>query len=95
MFNRFQDIEETWKWTFKSCMDFLERAKMVRIDDSEEWEAARIPLKDAELLQRIGVLESVAVPVEIKRKGRPPGRKDTRPRKTRSDKGRKRGEATT
>lgn len=56
MFTRFQDIEETWKWMFKSCMDFLERAKMVRIDDSEEWETARIPLKDAELLQRIGVL---------------------------------------
>ena len=90
MLNLFQDTKETMGWTFKSCMDFADRAKKVRIDDSEEWEFSRLPLKDAEILRKLGILENVVVPVEVKKRGRPSGKKDTRPRKTRSDKGKKR-----
>ena len=90
MLNLFQDTKETMGWTFKSCMYFADRAKKVRIDDSEEWEFSRLPLKDAEILRKLGILENVVVPVEIKKKGRPAGKKDSHPRKTRSDKGKKR-----
>ena len=90
MLNTFRDARATRDWTFKACMDFLERAKKVRIDDSEEWEFARIPLKDAQILQELGIMGRVIVPIEIKKRGRPAGRKDSKPRKTRSDKGVKR-----
>ncbi|MBR1973415.1 MAG: transposase [Candidatus Methanomethylophilaceae archaeon] len=87
MLNAFHDTEGMNDWTFKASMDFLDRLKMVRIDDSEEWEMNRIPLKDAELMAEIGILDRPVVPVEVKKRGRPKGSKDTKPRKTRSDKG--------
>ena len=87
MLNAFHDTEGMNGWTFKASMDFLDRLKMVRIDDSEEWGMNRIPLKDAELMAEIGILNRPVVPVEVKKRGRPKGSKDTKPRKTRSDKG--------
>lgn len=90
MLNLFRDTKATEDWTFKTCMDFVERAKKVRVDDSEEWEFARLPLKDAQLLQELGIMDRVIVPVEIRKRGRPAGKRDSKPRKTRSDKGKKR-----
>ena len=91
MLNAFQDDEVTRTWTFKTAMNFMEKAKMVRVGDSDDWEMNRLPLVDAEVLSRFGLIEKPVVPVEIRKKGRPPGRKDSRPRKTRSDKGVPRG----
>ncbi|MBO4569283.1 MAG: transposase [Candidatus Methanomethylophilaceae archaeon] len=89
LLNLFQDTKEMETWTFKMSMDFIERVKMVRIDDSEEWEMNRLPITDAVLLANIGLIDRPIVPVEIKKMGRPVGKKDTKPRKTRSDKGKK------
>jgi hypothetical protein len=91
MLNAFQNDEKTSSWTFKTSMNFIEKAKMVRVDDSEEWEMNRLPLVDAEILSRFGIIEKPVVPIEIKKKGRPLGKKDTKPRKIRSDKGVPRG----
>ena len=87
MANRFGDLKETERWTFKTALDFLEGLKMVRIDDSEGWEANRIAETDAELFAKLGVISVPVVPKIIGKAGRPKGRKDTVPRKTRSDKG--------
>lgn len=92
MLNAFQNDEVTRMWTFKTAMNFIEKAKMVRVDDSEEWEMNRLPLVDAEVLSRFGIIQKPIVPVEVKKRGRPPGKKDTKPRKTRSDKGAPRGQ---
>lgn len=87
MANRFGDLKETVRWTFKASLDFLEGLKMVRIDDSDEWEANRIAEVDAELFAKLGVIAVPVVPKIVGKKGRPKGRKDSVPRKPRSDKG--------
>ena len=39
-------------------MDFLDWTKKVRVDDSEYWEFARIPLRDVQVLQELGIMDS-------------------------------------
>lgn len=90
LLNAFGDCTDMEYWTFKSSMDFLDRLKMVRIGDENDWEMNRLPATDAELFAKLGLIGKPIVPVEIKKKGRPKGRKDTVTRKTRSDKGSKR-----
>jgi len=86
MLNKFYDTPEMSTWTFKMSMDFLDRLKMVRVDDGVEWEHNRLPLIDAEFFTKLGILQMPVVPVEIKPRGRPKGRKDSHPRKPRVDK---------
>lgn len=87
MLNRLYEIDEMSTWTFRMSLDFLNRLKMVRVDDGDEWEHRRLPIVDAELFEKMGLLKRPTVPVEVKFRGRPKGRKDSAPRKRRSDKG--------
>ncbi len=90
MLNEFQDDEVTRACIFKAAMNFMEKAKMVRINDLEDWEMNRLLLVDAEVLSRFGIIEKPIVPEEIKgraglREGRIRGR--GRPARTKASHG--------
>ena len=87
MKNHFDSVRELDHLTYKASLDQLEKAKKVRIYDSDEWEDNRLPQVDADLLVKMGLYTRPIIPEEKKRMGRKPGSKDTKPRKPRSDKG--------
>ena len=72
------------KCTYGDAMHRLERFKMVRSADDGKWRMNKAALMDAEFASDVGILIKPTVPHEIKKRGRPKGSKDTRPRKKRS-----------
>lgn len=73
--------------TYGEILGLLLRLKMTRTSGNGEWKVRRIAETDAELLERIGLLCRPIVPKEIKKKGRPKGSKDSKPRKKKSENG--------
>lgn len=71
--------------TYGDILNLMLRAKMTRVGEGE-WRVRRIAEKDAELLEKTGLLIRPVVPKEVKKRGRPKGSKDTRPRKKRAKK---------
>lgn len=70
---------------YGEVLGLLMRIKMTRTSSSGEWKVRRIAETDAEVLEKTGLLIRPIVPKEIKKRGRPKGSKDTKPRKKRSD----------
>lgn len=70
--------------TYGEINRLLLRIKMTRTSADGEWKVRRIAETDAEILEKIGLLSRPIVPKEIKKRGRPKGSKDTKPRKKRS-----------
>lgn len=71
--------------TYGDILNLMLRVKMTRVGEGE-WRVRRIAEKDAELLERTGLLIRPVVPKEVKKRGRPKGSKDSQPRKKRSKK---------
>ncbi len=71
--------------TYGEVLGLLMRIKMTRTSSSGEWKVRRIAETDAEVLEKTGLLIRPIVPKEIKKRGRPKGSKDAKPRKKRSD----------
>lgn len=72
------------KRTFGQARGLLERAKMVRVPNGE-WSIRRMAKVDAEFLSSVGLISKPMEPVEKRKRGRPKGSRDTKPRKKRSD----------
>lgn len=72
--------------TYGDNMRLLKRIKMTRVSEDAEWRVRRIAETDAEVLEKMGLLYRPTVPKEIKKRGRPKGSKDRKPRKRRSKK---------
>lgn len=66
--------------TYGDMLNLMLRIKMTRIGEGE-WKVRRIAEKDAELLEKTGLLIRPVVPKEVKKRGRPKGSKDSVPRK--------------
>lgn len=69
------------KHTYGDILGLLMRIKMTRTSDDGEWKVRRIAATDAEALEKIGLLTRPIVPKEVKKRGRPKGSKDSKPRK--------------
>ncbi|MBR6204100.1 MAG: hypothetical protein IKQ60_03425, partial [Candidatus Methanomethylophilaceae archaeon] len=72
------------KCTYGDAMHRLARFKMVRSADDGEWRMNRTALTDAEFASEVGILVKPVVPYVVKKRGRPKGSKDTRPRRKKS-----------
>lgn len=72
------------KSTYGDVMARIGRFMMTDVDGSGEWKVSRAALTDAEFMERIGLLRRPIVPTTPKKRGRPKGSKDTKPRKRRS-----------
>lgn len=77
--------------TYGDAMGLLERLKMTRVGDGD-WKVRRIALVDAEAVEKLGLVSKPTVPngtitANGKRRGRPPGSKDKKPRKSRNASG--------
>lgn len=68
--------------TFGEASTLLERLKMTRISDGE-WNVRRIAKKDAEVVEKLGLVRRPIIPAEKRGRGRPKGSKDSKPRKKR------------
>ena len=73
--------------TYDEILGLLLRIKMTRTSGNGEWKVRRIAETDAELLERIGLLCRPIIPKEVKKRGRPKGSKDSKPRKKKSENG--------
>lgn len=85
--NMFRFLDEKGllnNYTYGEILKLLLRIKMTRISCNGEWKVCRIAETDAEVLEKIGLLSRPVVPKEIKKRGRPKGSKDAKPRKKRS-----------
>ena len=72
------------KCTYGDVVHRLGRFKMVRSADDGRWRMNRTALTDADFASEVGILVKPVVPQEVKRRGRPKGSRDTRPRKRRA-----------
>lgn len=70
------------KNTYGDLNKLMLRIKMTRLADGE-WKVRRIAKVDAELLERMELLKQPIVPKEVKKRGRPVGSKDKKPRRKR------------
>ncbi len=69
------------KHTYGDLLGLLMRIKMTRTSEDGEWKVCRIASTDADILERMGLLRRPIVPKEVKKRGRPKGSRDTKPRK--------------
>jgi hypothetical protein len=84
MMRAFDGVDEMEPWSYEFALDFLRCVKICRVD-GDEWENERYTVQDSELLVKLGLLERPLVPEDPpKKKGRPKGSKDKRPRKSRT-----------
>lgn len=84
MMRAFDGVDEMGSWSYEFALDFLRCMKICRVD-GDEWENERYTAQDSELLVKLGLLERPLVPEgPPKKKGRPKGSKDKRPRKSRT-----------
>lgn len=85
MLNRLDELHLLDDNTYGDIIEILERAQMTR-STGNGWEVCRISGKDAEILEKMGLLSRPIVPKEVKKKGRPVGSKDSYPRRRKSKK---------
>ncbi len=71
--------------TYGDLLNLMLRIKMTRVGEGE-WKVRRIADKDADMLEKTGLLIRPIVPKEVKTRGRPKGSKDSVPRKRRGKK---------
>ena len=72
--------------TYGDVLARIGRFMMTDIDGNCEWRVSRAALTDAEFMERIGLLRRPMVPEFPKKRGRPKGSKDKKPRKKASKK---------
>ena len=70
--------------TYGDILDLLLRVKMTRTSGDSEWRVRKIAQTDADLIEKIGILQRPVIPIEKKKKGRPMGSKDRVKRKRRT-----------
>ncbi len=71
------------KYTYGEILGILQSIKKTRTS-GEEWKVRKLDPADAKILERVGLLNVRTEPKETKKKGRPKGSKDSRPRKKRA-----------